>query len=327
MIQFQGFVGNESVKERLSAAFESSKIPHAVILEGAQGCGKRTFAKLLAKVAVCKGKDRPCGECSACIRVQAGSHPDIHIESGGTAARSFHVDAIRFIRSDAYIRPNESSYKVYLLFRAETMSEQAQNALLKILEEPPARVVFILTCDSAISLLPTIRSRAQIFTLQPVSEELAEQVVSERFPDIPLEKVQSAVKAWEGNIGKAIETLQEGEFQTAVGLACQIALAVVAQQEFLILQLTSPFVKDRNLFRTVLERLHTIFRDASVLRAGGRSLSGENCAQELSMALTRERLLELLHVVEETRRFLEQNANLTLCTTVFCIKLRMAAGL
>ena len=203
-----------------------------------------------------------------CIR----DSPDIHIESGGTAARSFHVDAIRFIRSDAYIRPNESPYKVYLLFRAETMSEQAQNALLKILEEPPARVVFILTCDSAISLLPTIRSRAQIFTLQPVPEELAEQVVSERFPDIPLEKVQSAVKAWEGNIGKAIETLQEGEFQTAVGLACQIALAVVAQQEFLILQLTSPFVKDRNLFRTVLERLHTIFRDASVLRAGGLSL-------------------------------------------------------
>lgn len=285
MIQFQGFVGNESVKERLSAAFESSKIPHAVILEGAQGCGKRTLAKLLAKVAVCKEKDRPCGKCSACIRVQAGSHPDIHIESGGTAARSFHVDAIRFIRSDAYIRPNESPYKVYLLFRAETMSEQAQNALLKILEEPPARVVFILTCVRRFLCFPLYVPGLRFLLYNPFQRNLQSRSYRKDFPIFPLEKVQSAVKAWEGNIGKAIETLQEGEFQTAVGLACQIALAVVAQQEFLILQLTSPFVKDRNLFRTVLERLHTIFRDASVLRAGGRSLSGENCAQELSMAL------------------------------------------
>lgn len=286
---FQDFPGNNEIKEQLSRLFEEDRIPHAVILEGTPGSGRRVLAGILARAAVCTGEgERPCGVCPGCVKALAGSHPDIFTASGGTAARSFHVETIRFVRGDAYIRPNEASRKVYCLFAAETMSEQAQNALLKILEEPPAHVLFILTCGSASALLSTVRSRCMIFTLDPPAG---------------------------GRVDPA-----------AAELAAKIVSAAAAPGEALLLQTTAPLIKDKDLFRAVLDRLLLLFRDACVLRAGGQSVTDEPAAAELSALLTRDRLLSLARLAGETRRNLEQNANAALLVTVFCARLRAAAG-
>lgn len=287
-MNFEGISCSRAVKESLSLAFAEARLPHAILLEGPAGSGKAELARWIAKAAVCTGEgERPCGRCSGCIKAAAGTHPDITIVGGGTAARSLHVDTVRQVRSDAYVKPNEAPRRVFLLEGAETMSEQAQNALLKVFEEPPERVIFLLTVTSAVKLLPTVRSRAQLFTLEG----------EERASDADLE------------------------------LAAAIAQAIPASGEAKLLELTAPLIKDKERFRRILQQLGLLFRDACVLRAGGTTcLSHQReAAGALAHALTRDQLLRLLEGAQDAQKAQDLNANAALLVTTFCARMRTAA--
>lgn len=287
-MNFEGISCSEGVKQSLSRAFAESRLPHAMILEGPAGSGKAELARWIAKAAVCTGEgERPCGRCSGCMKAAAGAHPDITIAGGGTAARSFHVDTVRQIRSDAYIKPNEAPLRVFLLEGAEAMSEQAQNALLKVFEDPPERVMFILTVTSAVKLLPTVRSRAQIFTLEG----------------------------------------EEQPSDTDLALTAAISQAIPASGEVMLLELTAPLIKDKERFRRVLQQLALLFRDACVLRAGGTSCLSHQPedAEALAHALTRGQLMRLLEYVQGAQKAQNQNANAALLVTTFCARIRTAA--
>ena len=287
-MNFEGISCSEGVKQSLSRAFAESRLPHAMILEGPAGSGKAELARWIAKAAVCTGEgERPCGRCSGCMKAAAGAHPDITIAGGGTAARSFHVDTVRQIRSDAYIKPNEAPLRVFLLEGAEAMSEQAQNALLKVFEEPPERVMFILTVTSAVKLLPTVRSRAQIFTLEG----------------------------------------EEQPSDTDLALTAAISQAIPASGEVMLLELTAPLIKDKERFRRVVQQLALLFRDACVLRAGGTSCLSHQPedAEALAHALTRGQLMRLLEYVQGAQKAQNQNANAALLVTTFCARIRTAA--
>ena len=154
-MQLGSLVTSEELRLRLSAAFGSDRFPNAALLEGGTAEERRGLALTLGRAALCSGEgERPCGQCPNCIKALAGSHPDLRVEGGGGAARSFHVDVVRSVRDDAFIRPNEAARKVFVLLEAQAMSEQAQNALLKV-----------LTVPSSTLLLPTVRSRAQLVRL------------------------------------------------------------------------------------------------------------------------------------------------------------------
>lgn len=286
-LRFGGFHGGEDVRERLSRLFDEGRVPHAVLLEGPPGSGTDALGDVLAKAAVCSGAgERPCGSCPECVRAAAGSHPDILTLDGDADPRAFPVDAVRKIRSDAYVVPCEAARKVYVLRGVHNMSEVSQNALLKVLEEPPENVLFILTAVSAAALLPTIRSRVQVFSLS-------------------------------GGPG-------EGGWEEA----CGIAAAVTAPGEAELLFLTADLVRDREKLRGVLKRLAVLFRDAAVLRAGGKAcLSGRmETVRSLADRLTRKSLLALLEETERAFRASDANANAALLTTALCAGFRTAAG-
>ena len=330
-MRFDGFAGNGEAKRLLSAFVDGGRLPHTLLLEGPAGSGRRTLARLIARAAVCTGEgEKPCGLCPACIKAAGGNHPDI-LETGGEgAARSFHIETVREIRDTVYVLPNEAPRRVMILAGAQGMTEQAQNALLKILEEPPPHALFILTCENRAQLLPTIQSRTVCLSLGPVSPEEAEEAVRRLLPRADEEAVRQAVAVFGGLIGQAVQGLSEGTFQKVVELAPSFAQAVAAPDELDLLRLTGALEKDKDLADGVLGALGLIFRDAAALRFGAREAGGLSAAPEaadrLSRLLTRGQLLSLIRAVEQLQEDRRRNINYTLFLTLLCSRLRSAAG-
>ncbi|MDR2932170.1 MAG: ATP-binding protein [Oscillospiraceae bacterium] len=156
---------NLKARETLASWIRGQRLPHAVLLEGPDPEAVTAFAHDMAKAAMCASPEPPCGVCSNCVKLDKGVHPDLTLYEGEGRARSFHIDTVRAIRSAAYIYPNEAPRKVFILKDVQDMSVQAQNALLKILEEPPDSVLFILTCENKFNLLETVRSRVAALSL------------------------------------------------------------------------------------------------------------------------------------------------------------------
>ena len=157
----------------MSSCSNAGRLSHAILVEGAGGAFSR--AKEIAKTILCSGEGAPCGQCRDCVKAEKDIHPDLLVFSGGERTRSFHVESVREIRRQAYIRPNEADAKVFILENAQNMTIQAQNALLKIIEEPPGRVTFILTCDNKAALLETVLSRVSVFSSRDKAEPLPEE--------------------------------------------------------------------------------------------------------------------------------------------------------
>ena len=155
---------------------ESGRLPHAVILEGG-GENALKLAAYLSAFAVCAAEKKPCGECKGCVNALNKTHADIKYVSPDSSRKSktLSIDQLRELSKDTYILPNDSDSKVYIFENADSVfSEIAQNAFLKLLEEPPAGVYFILLCQSAKSLLPTIISRCSLINIGGDSEVSAE---------------------------------------------------------------------------------------------------------------------------------------------------------
>ena len=162
---FDTLLGNDQTKENLGLALKKGRISHFYLISGPEGSGKHTLARLLAAAILCTGADRPCGKCTACRKVLEGVHPDF-ITVDDPEKKTVPVDLIRQARADMYVLPNESEHKLYLFPRAQDMGIPGQNALLKVLEEPPGYGVFVLLTTNPDALLPTVRSRCTEIRMQ-----------------------------------------------------------------------------------------------------------------------------------------------------------------
>lgn len=151
--------------QALENAMKNGRLPHGVVLESTQPQLLQQYIKKLSKWAVCKESNKPCDACSQCKKVETENHPDIYTAQLAGKTEVVNVDEIRKICNDAYIKPNEAETKVYIIPNADKMQIQAQNAFLKVLEEPPQNILFILCCTSAQQLLLTIRSRVTVYKL------------------------------------------------------------------------------------------------------------------------------------------------------------------
>ncbi|SBW12533.1 putative DNA polymerase III, delta' subunit [uncultured Eubacteriales bacterium] len=199
--------GNMPLKRQLSAESAGRGLSHAYILAGPAGTGKHTLARLLAAALVCEGAgDKPCETCPHCRKALRDIHPDV-IRIGGDG-KDINVAQVRALRSDAYIRPNEASRKVYLLENAQTMNPSAQNAMLKLLEEGPAYAAFLLLTDNSAALLATVRSRCEGLTLSPVTDSEAEGYLRARYPEQAPRAIAELAARCEGVLGRAVAELE-----------------------------------------------------------------------------------------------------------------------
>ncbi len=318
-MQLSDLAANAEVKFEIAELMRRRSLPHAVLIEGEKGCGKKTLAQILAAYAVCSAEgDRPCGVCPHCQKAQKGIHPDI-FTANGQQAGALNVESVRNIRSAAYIKPNEAENKVYLLTDCEKMLPAAQNAFLKVLEEPPDHVLFVLTAVSAASLLQTIRSRVRIFPLYPPSPAEAAKVLQKHFPDQSSEVLLQTAQDSGGNIGTAIELLNSGgeeEKKAAEAILC----AIPSSTEYPLLLQTNAIVKDRAFALGVLNRLCELAADC--VKASYGVTNTAPAAQEMAKKLSKKRLVTIQRNVQRAREVLNYNVNLNFYGTWLCAVLR-----
>ena len=326
-MKLTNFIGNEKVIDRLSKLIESGRFPHALIIEGEEGIGKKTLAKDIACALVCRGNDKPCGECSQCKKAIDAIHPDISEYIPAGTANSFHVDTVRNIINDAYVQPNEADYKIYILANAHCMKQNAQNALLKILEEPPKYVVFILTTNSKSALLSTVLSRSVCVSLEGVDIERAANYITSHCENVDYNTAKKTVETFNGNIGKAIDSLQDSKTSELVDVCNKICKALATSNEYEMMTLCSVFQKDRQGVVFACDLLKSIFRDALFAGESSEHISGqEESAALLKSSLSRQSLIKLINTCDELKSTALSNANNALLITKFCYSLNRAIG-
>lgn len=213
MLNFQDILGHEKIKEHLQKAIETNHVSHAYILTGEAGMGRKSLANAFALTLLCeKGMSEPCMECHACKQVLSGNHPDL-IYVTHEKENSIGVDDIREqIHDTIQIRPYSSYYKLYLVDEAEKMTVQAQNALLKTIEEPPFYAVIILLTTNEHAFLPTILSRCVQLKLKPLKDSVIKTYMKESL-GISESKADIYAAFARGNLGKAIHLASSEEFQ------------------------------------------------------------------------------------------------------------------
>ena len=206
MSSFKDVVGHKNIIKYIQNAVNAGAVSHAYILNGERGSGKKLLANLFAMSLQCQDRDEDgdaCGKCQSCRQALSGNQPDI-IRVTHEKPNTISVDDIREqVNDDIVIRPYSSKYKVYIIADADLMSVQAQNALLKTIEEPPQYAVIMLLTENAETLLPTIRSRCVMMKLRNIKDQLVKKYLMEQM-EVPDYKADVCVAFAQGNMGKAI---------------------------------------------------------------------------------------------------------------------------
>lgn len=211
MFSFSEIVGHDQIKEHLQAAVCDRKPFHAYIFQGDVGVGKEAMARTFAAGLQCQGEqDRPCKQCVSCRQLESGNHPDVFWVT--REKTSLGVDEIREqLCNTMDIKPFSSPYKIYIVPEAEKMTEAAQNALLKTIEEPPEYGVVILLTSNISELLPTIQSRCLTLEFRPLSTATVEAFLREQC-QVPDYLAKASAAFAQGNLGKAMRYAQSEEF-------------------------------------------------------------------------------------------------------------------
>ena len=206
MSSFKDVVGHKNIIKYIESAVQADAVSHAYILNGERGSGKKLLANLFAMSLQCQDRDEngeACGKCQSCKQALHGNQPDI-IRVSHEKPTTISVDDIRqHVNNDIVIKPYSSKYKIYIIPEADLMSVQAQNALLKTIEEPPEYAVIMLLTENAEVLLPTIRSRCVMMKLRNIKDQLVKKYLMEQM-EIPDYKADVCVAFAQGNMGKAI---------------------------------------------------------------------------------------------------------------------------
>ena len=210
-------IGNKATVDDFRRDISVGRLSHAFIIEGAEGSGKTVLARTLASMLMCNADNIPCGACKGCITTLAGEHPDVK-EIDVPEDKSFiPIDSIRELIKDAYVKPSEAGYTVFIIENAHKMTVPSQNALLQIFEEPPRNTVFFLLTPDRNLLLKTLLSRARVLRCEVLSEEAVKSALTERYPD-KADSVERIMRLASGSLGEAVGLMENEALSEVIEL-------------------------------------------------------------------------------------------------------------
>jgi DNA polymerase III subunit delta' len=261
-MNWENVFGREQMIHSLRTAAAQKRLAHAYLFCGPQGIGKKTLAQALAQTLICEA-DQACGHCSACRRLQSSGHPDVHrIQPEG---KSLKVAQMREVRKQAYLRPREATCQVFILEEADTMTADAANSLLKVLEDPPPATVFILLAQHPTALLPTVASRCQLYQLPRLGREALLSILQASGIPCQSSGCSHAVDGAEGIPGRALMLATQNGAGPSPD-AVRVVRGLLEGESPVFLADTLAEQESPGLFA---DALLTLLRDMMVLQATG----------------------------------------------------------
>lgn len=271
---------SEATEKNISALVDEGRLSHAVLLTGSAASDRKKAALAIASALYCTGggKNKPCGKCSRCVRIKKEEFPDVTLISKDKDRTNIPIDVIKQMKRNAYLLPNESDFQTFIITDAESLRPDAQNSLLKILEEPPETARFILCAKDKSSILETILSRVEQFSLTEDSDIAAG-----------------------GKIGKKAETAADSFLDS-----------LVKGNEYSAMISLAPLIKDRNNFMDMAEKCMLVFRDALFIGRTETMLSGsENRAKELRKKFSDKNLIKMTELFDKSSSDAIRNISMT----------------
>jgi DNA polymerase-3 subunit delta' len=310
-------MGHSAVLQLLTRSLQTNRLAHSYLLVGPSHVGKMTLALELAQAVNCIESQKPCGECPQCVRIMSGKHTDVQIlsiDESDATTKEISIDQVRELQRSASLKPFEGDCRVFIADGAERLSQEATNALLKTLEEPPAQVLLLLLTTNEESLLPTLRSRCQRLELHPLSLERVEHTLIDRGASMEYAR-QLAVQS-QGCLGIALTALQnpdsfkaeEQEIERLLG----ILKSSIHERFSYSAALADAFMKDRDSGGTCLRIWIAWWRTVLLAKEGlGHSFYKDyrNQIEDLAKHTDIATVVYVLRLIQETVTILDQNAS------------------
>ena len=283
---FANILGNEKIKESLQNSVKAERISHSYLFIGTDGIGKKMIASEFAKMILCLDKNNKyCNNCKSCIEFDTNNNPDFKIIKPD--GNSIKIEQIREIQDKIAEKPIISNKKVYIIDDADKMTQEAQNCLLKTLEEPPEYATIILIGSNETAFLSTIKSRCIILHFKKIKDEEIAKFIREKY-QIEIDN-QNLLKAAQGSIGKAIQIKEDEEIYSKID---EIISNLENADNIDILKMAEIIYKSKDKINDILEYMNIIFIDIAK-----KSNKYANC----------------INIVEDAKKRLQSNVNFDMC--------------
>lgn len=300
---FEQLLGNQRLKDNLLAGIRRGRASHFYLISGPAGSGKKTLARLLSAALLCQSPEKPCMRCTACRKVMADTHPDL-ITVTDPEHKNVAVKIVRQVRDEMFIRPNEADKKIYVF--PQELGIEGQNALLKVLEEPPAYGVFMLLSDNPEKLLPTVRSRCNELHLQALPSDILRRQLLQDFPEADSRDIDAAVARSGGYLGQAKTLLEEG---TAIIPQTETFVqSLVKRDPLALIQALVPMERwKRDQFLPVLEQWTGILQQALSYRSGMQVTS--DLSRQIGDTRSSEDILTYIRCLQKSIEYAQGNVS------------------
>jgi len=265
---FEKIVGHETITRHLEKEIVGDEMSHAYLFSGMDGIGKKKTAKEFAKALLClNNEEKPCGHCPVCIQIDHENHPDVLVIGTKTGETSIKISQVREMISDLSVKPYSGNWRIVIIDEAERMTPEAQNSLLKSLEEPLSYNIFILITSHPQSILPTIRSRCQSYHFQPLNSQAIKKILHDE-TEFDSQSIDNAVLSSGGSPGMAHYLLENSEIREERVHYLREIYSLLRGNELKVFSLAETLSKDKTTSQGTLEFLIHWFNQVGLLLEG-----------------------------------------------------------